>query len=77
MLGGATGNLLSRLYQGTVTDFVSVGGFAVFNVADASISIGAALLVVSMWVDERRAKERDEVDSVEENVGRNLEGHSE
>ncbi len=77
MLGGATGNLLSRLYQGTVTDFVSVGGFAVFNVADSSISIGAALLVVSMWVDERRAKERDEADPVEENVSRNLEGHSE
>jgi len=77
MLGGATGNLLSRLYQGMVTDFVSVGGFAVFNVADASISIGAALLVVAMWVDERRNKERDDDDPVEENVSRNLEGQSE
>ncbi len=77
MLGGATGNLLSRLYQGMVTDFVSVGGFAVFNVADASISIGAALLVVAMWVDERRNKERDEADPVKENMSRNLEGQSE
>ena len=37
-LGGAAGNLIDRLSRGEVTDFVSVGNFAVFNVADASIS---------------------------------------
>ena len=75
-LGGATGNLLSRLYQGSVTDFVSLGSFAVFNVADSCISIGAALLVGAMWVEERRNKQRAEADPVEENGSRNLEGHS-
>jgi signal peptidase II len=75
-LGGATGNLLSRLYQGSVTDFVSLGSFAVFNVADSCISIGAALLVGAMWVEERRNKQRDAADPVEENGTRNLEGHS-
>ncbi len=51
---GALGNLIDRLLGGTVTDFVSIGTFPVFNVADASISIGVAVLVAGMWVEERR-----------------------
>lgn len=52
-LGGAVGNLIDRLTIGSVVDFISVGNFAVFNVADASISIGAAVLVLAMWLRER------------------------
>ena len=51
---GALGNLIDRLMLGTVTDFISVGTFAVFNVADASISVGVAVLVAGMWLEERR-----------------------
>jgi signal peptidase II len=53
-MGGALGNLIDRLTQGYVTDFVSLGSFAVFNVADASISIGVAVLVVGVWLSERK-----------------------
>ncbi|MBU0511798.1 MAG: signal peptidase II [Chloroflexi bacterium] len=53
-LGGATGNLIDRLTQGFVTDFISVGTFPVFNVADSSISIGVAVLIIGMWISERR-----------------------
>jgi signal peptidase II len=52
-LGGAVGNLIDRLTIGSVVDFISLGNFAVFNVADASISIGAAVLVLAMWIKER------------------------
>jgi signal peptidase II len=52
-LGGAIGNLIDRLFFGSVTDFISVGNFAVFNIADASISIGVAILVLGMLVKER------------------------
>jgi signal peptidase II len=51
VLGGAFGNLVDRLFrapgpmQGHVVDFVSVGSFPVFNVADSSIVCGAILLV--------------------------------
>ncbi len=49
ILGGAAGNLIDRLVRGYVVDFVDVQlwqgyHFAVFNVADASINIGIALL---------------------------------
>jgi signal peptidase II len=52
-LAGAVGNLIDRLFIGSVTDFISVGNFAVFNVADASISIGVAILVLGMLAKER------------------------
>lgn len=56
-LGGAVGNLIDRLTQGTVTDFISVGNFAVFNVADASISVGTAVLILAVWLAEKKQKE--------------------
>jgi signal peptidase II len=55
-LGGALGNLVDRLTIGHVTDFISVGNFPVFNVADASITIGAILLFLSVWLREREEK---------------------
>ena len=55
-LGGAVGNLIDRVLFGTVTDFVSVGTFAIFNVADASISVGVVLLAVLMWFESRAGK---------------------
>lgn len=53
-LGGAVGNLLDRLSQnGRVTDFISVGTFPVFNVADASISVGTVVLLLGVYLQER------------------------
>ena len=57
-LGGALGNLADRLTIGYVTDFISVGSFPVFNVADASITSGAALLLLYTWfADDGKPKE--------------------
>jgi signal peptidase II len=52
--GGALGNLIDRLHQGYVTDFVSFMNFAVFNVADACISIGVAILILDIWFKEKK-----------------------
>ncbi|MDE1962126.1 MAG: signal peptidase II [Xanthomonadaceae bacterium] len=50
VIGGAFGNLIDRLRVGQVTDFIQVyigaWPFPAFNVADAAISVGAALLVI-------------------------------
>jgi signal peptidase II len=65
-LGGALGNLVDRLTIGHVTDFISVGNFPVFNIADASISVGAAVLFIGVWLQERaERKRRDSNTSVE------------
>jgi signal peptidase II len=55
-LGGAVGNLIDRFTQGHVTDFISVMDFAVFNVADASISVGVAVLILGVWIREQAQK---------------------
>jgi signal peptidase II len=54
--GGATGNLIDRLTIGHVTDFIAVGSFPVFNVADASISVGVAVLLLGTWITNRGEK---------------------
>ena len=55
-LGGALGNLVDRLTVGSVTDFISIGTFPVFNVADASISTGVAILILGMWFKDRHTE---------------------
>ena len=56
-LGGALGNLIDRLTRsGQVTDFISLGAFPVFNVADASITVGVIVLVLGAWLKEQGSK---------------------
>jgi len=57
-LAGAFGNLVDRLGQGYVVDFVDVGfdpgpRFWAFNVADSSIVVGILLVIVTLWWEER------------------------
>ncbi|MHB8807056.1 MAG: signal peptidase II [Anaerolineaceae bacterium] len=52
--GGAIGNLIDRIKIGHVTDFISIGNFAVFNVADASITVGVCVLLIALWQEERK-----------------------
>lgn len=69
-MGGALGNVIDRLMQqGQVTDFISVGTFPVFNVADSSISVGVAILLIGMFIKEQKerkhAKAADSVESAD------------
>ncbi|MDO4908711.1 MAG: signal peptidase II [Corynebacterium sp.] len=54
--GGALGNLIDRLFRapaffiGHVVDFISVGNFAIFNIADSCITIGVCLLIIFLGV---------------------------
>jgi signal peptidase II len=50
--------LIDRLTIGHVTDFISVGNFPVFNIADASISVGVAVMILGLWVDEKKEKRK-------------------
>ncbi len=49
ILGGAAGNLLDRLTTGEVTDYVHFSFWYVFNAADAAITVGVALLLLSTF----------------------------
>jgi signal peptidase II len=60
ILGGAIGNVIDRLVHGYVVDFLDfywgAWHFPAFNVADAGISVGAALLIVDEILRVRRGR---------------------
>jgi signal peptidase II len=51
LLGGAVGNILDRVRDGSVTDFIKIPLWPAFNVADMAITFGVLSL---LWVLERR-----------------------
>jgi signal peptidase II len=54
MLGGAIGNLIDRIRQGYVVDFINTSFWPTFNVADSSISIGMVILVAFLVLADRK-----------------------
>ena len=58
ILGGAFGNVVDRVFRspgflrGAVVDFIDVGFWPVFNVADSAITCGCLLLLVASWGNE-------------------------
>ncbi len=54
LVGGALGNLIDRLADGAVTDFIKLPHWPAFNVADMSITFG---IVALLWVLEGRRNE--------------------
>lgn len=61
--GGAIGNLVDRIQNGVVTDFVlwHLGSheWPVFNVADVVLVVGVGLMFIDIEIEKRRAKSRD------------------
>jgi signal peptidase II len=51
LLGGALGNIIDRVRDGAVTDFIKLPAWPAFNVADVSITFGVLVL---LYVTERR-----------------------
>lgn len=45
LYGGILGNLIDRVFYGYVRDFIKVGNFPIFNIADSAIVVGIILLV--------------------------------
>ena len=65
VLGGALGNILDRVRHGYVVDFADLHfgefrPFFIFNVADAAISIGVAILLLRAFLVKERPKENAE-----------------
>lgn len=57
-LGGAVGNLTDRLRrEGHVTDFIDIGPWYIFNIADMAIVSGVILFAFVLWRDNRRLKQ--------------------
>ena len=63
-LGGALGNLIDRLRAGEVVDFIDVGAWPIFNLADSSIVVGMTVLFgILMLTDSDKGHKADAGDS--------------
>lgn len=64
VVGGAIGNLIDRATLGYVIDYIlfhtPVWSFAIFNLADAFITVGAGLVLLQEFVDWRRDRDTRE-----------------
>jgi signal peptidase II len=56
LLGGALGNIIDRIREGAVVDFLKIPAWPAFNLADVAITFGVLSLI---YVLERRPRERD------------------
>lgn len=50
IIGGALGNVVDRIRLGYVVDFIQIGWWPVFNVADSAITTGATILAVYLLI---------------------------
>ncbi|NPA06279.1 MAG: signal peptidase II [Chloroflexi bacterium] len=69
-IGGALGNLWDRFTYGWVTDFIAIGRFPVFNIADIAITFGVLCLLWATWREENvvspRAADAEQASTKEE-----------
>ena len=58
IMAGGLSNMIDRLYFGYVTDMISWGSFAIFNVADIAVTCGcaAAMVVILLFYKEENNK---------------------
>lgn len=79
IIGGAIGNFIDRVFAGSVVDFIEFDfvNFAIFNVADICVTIGAVLLGVYLLFfydkDRLRQAKTDEVKDIPNLVAENAE----
>jgi signal peptidase II len=74
MLGGAIGNFIDRIFRKEVVDFIHTFpfgyNFPIFNIADSSLVIGVALLMIYMVIEERKSKEKANAESGTHRTGK-------
>ncbi|MDI6829910.1 MAG: signal peptidase II [Actinomycetota bacterium] len=56
IMGGAVGNIIDRIALGAVVDFIDVGFWPVFNLADTAIVVGVGMVLLSVIMDTSRTR---------------------
>lgn len=59
-MGGALGNMIDRFRIGHVTDFIDIGPWYIFNLADLAVVSGAVILGIMVWRESRELKARQQ-----------------
>ena len=75
-LGGAFGNLFDRVAFGAVTDFIDVGRWPIFNIADSSICVGMATLIIVLLLFDSRKEMTSEDEAAQGDTSGNVDTRS-
>ena len=75
-LGGAFGNLFDRVAFGAVTDFIDVGWWPIFNIADSSICVGMATLIIVLLLFDSRKEMTSEGEAAEGDASGSVDARS-
>ncbi|GJM43149.1 MAG: hypothetical protein DHS20C20_34310 [Ardenticatenaceae bacterium] len=65
-MGGALGNMIDRFRIGHVTDFIDIGPWYIFNLADLAVVSGAVILGWLVWQESRELKARQQENKTKE-----------
>lgn len=65
-MGGALGNMIDRFRIGHVTDFIDIGPWYIFNLADLAVVSGAVILGILVWHESRELKARQHEENHQE-----------
>lgn len=57
VIAGGLGNLFDRVAYGCVVDFIRIGPFPVFNLADVFLSVGVLIVLLQWWQDNAKNRE--------------------
>jgi signal peptidase II len=68
-LGGAIGNMVDRVRLGEVVDFLDLGWFPVFNLADTAITLGALALIVHFFFAPAEPEKEDAAATIQDAHG--------
>jgi signal peptidase II len=63
IVGGAVGNAIDRIVRGYVVDYIAIGNFWKFNLADAAVTVGAILTFIGFWRAESATATTQEHDT--------------
>lgn len=66
-MGGALGNMIDRFRIGHVTDFIDIGPWYIFNLADLAVVSGAVILGIMVWQESRELKAQQQAAEEAEN----------
>ena len=66
--GGAIGNAIDRLAFGFVTDFIAVGRFPIFNIADSAVTVGVGLVLLDLIIKEKKESKPEAKEKPGQNV---------
>ena len=58
VVAGGLSNLIDRIFFKSVTDFIDLQGFAIFNVADIFAVVGCIFLVISIFFFEKKEEKQ-------------------